>query len=532
MLDSEFFKDYKVLAGHRGLDKQIQGLTVLDAPDGYKWTKGREFIISSGYMFNSNPGYFEDYLSSNELKMHSAFGIKVERYFKTIPQKILQVFDENNVPLIDIPSKHAWMEICNAVNVLVMNKNIRQFKIGKINPINFSDSTYQVRKINIILNALEYEMNFPAMLYDLFNEKAYYSSVKFKEMSKNLKIEDFWNPSFNYSKEILCDNLKMVRYRFFDDRYEKPYSWITVPINVEGKIRAYFVVMEATELIDYFDQFAIRIGFVQLQSMYEQILVAQSIGYKGFTYFINKIATGKFKDRDSILNKASELNIDIGNRYYMAVMEQNNHDITLSGHSDVLMSNLRRTFSYHECRISLVEDNKCIFLYKTEENLSPKQEQDSFLKKLSNFSKRVELDLEKVQLSFGLSDVVGDIYEAERNYNRCLKALKIGPHLYPNCNLWTYSQLGAFAWIDIKDDEFEMMKIEIKALYENDENKELIETLRVYIECKMNYSLTSEKLFLHINTVRKRIEKITDLIDIDLNDATSRLKIELMLKLI
>lgn len=532
VLNSEFFKDFKVIAGHRGLDNQIQGLTVMDAPDGYKWTKGREFVISSGYMFASNPDCFEEYMKSAEIKRNAAFGIKIGRFVKQLSPETIKFFDENNVPLIDIPSQYAWMEIFNALNVLVMNKNIAKFNIGKINSVNFSDLTYQVRKINTILTAIESEMNFPAMLYDLVNEKAYYSSSKFKDLSKDLKTEDFWNPSFNFSKEILCDNLKMVRYRFFDGQYEKPYSWITIPINVAEKTRAYFVVMEATGVIDYFDQFAIRIGFVQLQAMYEQILVAQNIGDKGFSSFINNIATGKLSDRESILNKAYELNIDINNKYYIVIMEQKNHDITLSGHKDIIMNNFRRSFRYNECRMSFVEDNKCILLYKIDENQSHVQEIDSLYKKTINFSKRIELDLEKAQLIFGFSDILGDIYESERNYRRCLKALQIGPHLYPHCNLWIYSQLGAFAWIDIKEDEFEIMKRDIKALYESDVKDELIETLKTYIEHKMNFSLTAEKLFLHINTVRNRIEKISNLIDVDLNDTTSRMKVELLLKLI
>ncbi len=532
MLNSEFFKDYKVLAGHKGLDNQIQGLAVLDAPDGYKWTKGREFVISSGFVFKVKPEFLGEYLNSEEMKKQAAFGIKVDRYLKSVSQEMLKTFDDNNVPLIDIPSKYSWMEIYNAINVLVMNKNIRQFNIGKIRPMNFSDLTYRVRKINTILSALEYEMNFPAMLYDLMNEKAYYSSNKFKELSKDFKIEDFWNPSFNYSKEFLCDNLKMSRYRFFDDKYDKPYSWITVPIVVSDKIRAYFVVMEATELIDYFDQFAIRIGFIQLQAIYEQILVAQSLGYKGFSSFVNEIISGKLKDKNSIADKASELDIDVNDKYYMCVMEQSNCETPLIRHDDILTSNLRKSFGYNECRIAFIEDNKCVFLYKIDEKILYKQELEVLLKKILNFSKRLDVDLEKEKFIFGLSDIGGYIYEAERNYNRCLKTLKVGPCLCSDSNLWLYSQLGAFAWIDVKDDELNLMMNDIKILYKNDKDGILIETLRTYLECKMNFSLTAERLYLHINTVRRRIEKILNLIDVDLNDATSRLKIELLLKLI
>ena len=48
----------------------------------------------------------------------------------------------------------------------------------------------------------------------------------------------------------------------------------------------------------------------------------------------------------------------------------------------------------------------------------------------------------------------------------------------------------------------------------------------------MNYSLTAKQLFVHINTVRKRIEEIKDLINLDLENPMDRLKLEILLKLI
>ena len=48
----------------------------------------------------------------------------------------------------------------------------------------------------------------------------------------------------------------------------------------------------------------------------------------------------------------------------------------------------------------------------------------------------------------------------------------------------------------------------------------------------MNYSLTAKQLFMHINTVRKRIEEINDLVDFDIEDPLYRLKLEIILLLI
>lgn len=531
ILDSEFFSDYKVLAGRKGLEKQIQGITVLDAPDGFLWTRGREFVISAGYIFVQNPHLLEEYVQTEHLRNSACLGIKIGRYLKKIPDNILAEFDKHEVPLIQIPYRDSWMDIMNALNVEVMNKNIRQFKIDEIKSRKFFDESYHTRKINKILSAIEREMNFPAMLYDLSNEKVYYSSYRFNQASDNMNIENFWNPSFNYSKEILCDNLKMSRYRIFDDKYENPFSWITVPIIVDNKTKAYFVVIEAMGLIDYFDQFSIRIGFLMIQSMYEQILVAQSVSDNGFEKFINSMLDGKMTDKDDIINAANELNLNVSNKSYVAVMKQTNDDLILAGFRDILKSCLRSAFAPDYSKMTLIEDNKCLFLFKNDEDISEGKNIGLILEKLDNLKKRLELEIDGVNLVFGLSDKPDFIYEIKRNYSRAEQAVRIGKLLFPGDEFWRYSQLGAFAWLDIKDDEIDIMIKGMEFLSSDEENKDLVNTLKVYLESNMNYSLTAKKLFVHINTVRKRIEDITDRTELDLDNPMNRLKLEILLKL-
>lgn len=532
MLRAEFFKDFKVIAGQGGLDKQIQGIAILDAPDGYKWTKGREFVISSGYVFQQHPRLFEEYINSDIFREISGMGIKLDRYLKTIPDYITDVFNEYNIPLINIPMGPSWMEIMNQLNVLVMNKNIRQFRIGNINPKSFSNLTYQSRKINKILSQMEGEMNFPAMLYDLSSEKAYYSSPTFLELLEDIQIGDFWNPTIEVTKEILCDNLKMIRYRFYDDKYDKPYSWITVPITVGDKIKAYFVVVEATGLIDYFDQFALRIGFLLLQSLYEQILVAQSIGDIGFEKFITEIISDNLLDDEIIAKRAADLGLDINLNYYLILMKQERKEAHLVSYKNELKEAVSSSISHMEARMAMIDDNRCVFLLPIDNRISEKENLKLMKKSAEIFKKRIESKIEDINIVFGLSDNESTVYEIKRNYIRCEQTIKIGQILYPDEYYIKYSDLGVFAWMDIKEDELEIMSKDIKILIENPEHRELIETLKVYLECKMNYSLTAKQLFLHINTVRKRIEEINDLISFDIEDPMNRLKLEVLLKLI
>ena len=46
----------------------------------------------------------------------------------------------------------------------------------------------------------------------------------------------------------------------------------------------------------------------------------------------------------------------------------------------------------------------------------------------------------------------------------------------------------------------------------------------------MNYSLTAEKLFVNVNTIRRRIERVNEMVDIDWDNYFERVKIGLMLQ--
>ena len=531
ILKSESFKGFELLAGHGGLDNQIQGIAVMDAPDGFKWTHGRELLITTGYVFTQNPGLIEEIIESGDLKKISAAGIKLGRFVNEIPDHVIAAFNEYHIPLIRIPLEYSWMGIMNQLNVLVMNQSIRQFNIRNINPHNYSNVSYQVRKIHNILSQIEKEMNFPAMLYDQSNEKAYYSSPAYQTLSGPLETEDFWQPSFQHKKEILCNNLNMVRYRFFDEKYDRPYSWITVPITVGDKVEAYFVVIEATGLIDYFDQFALRIGFVLLQSLYEQMLIAQNIGDAGFEKFISDSLAGNLSNPEMIAKRATELNIDTNLTYYLVLMKQTNKEMHLSSYKDIVKSTVYTSIGYSGIRIAIIDENRFIFLIPADKSVSHEKNIElirGYFKELYN---KLERKVKRISLTFGISDIKDTIFEIKRNYLRCEKTITNGKLLYPENSYLSYSDLGAFAWMDIQEDEIEMMLMDLKELFAQDENKELIETLKVYLDCKMNYSQTAKNLYIHINTVRKRIEQINDQIQIDLDDPLNRLKLEVLLKL-
>jgi len=182
--------------------------------------------------------------------------------------------------------------------------------------------------------------------------------------------------------------------------------------------------------------------------------------------------------------------------------------------------------------MAVIDENDCVFLVQIEESLSKESNLALIRETAKKLQKRLKDEIAGFNLVFGISDISDTIYEIKKNYARCERAVRIGKLLYPNQDYFAYSELGIFAWLDIKEDELELMLRDIKQLVKEDKEKELVKTLKTYLDCKMNYSLTAKQLFVHINTVRKRIEEIKDLINLDLENPMDRLKLEILLKLI
>ncbi len=106
----------------------------------------------------------------------------------------------------------------------------------------------------------------------------------------------------------------------------------------------------------------------------------------------------------------------------------------------------------------------------------------------------------------------------------------MGKKLFPQNHIWDYEMLGPYAWIEIQEDELEAMLCRYRLLLQDERNREPLKTLKVYLENNMNFSVTAEKMYVHINTIRKRIDKMKELLDVSLDDRIARLKLEMLLQ--
>ncbi len=533
LLAQEYFKDFHVIAGHKGLSREVQGVAVMDAPDALRWTKGKELIMTSGYALSKEPHCLERNFQEGAAQLATGLMIKRQRYLDVIPEHVIELFDRHGVPLISMPFETAFMDVINQVNVAVMNQAFKCFRIRSDNPFQMSSLSFKERKIKKILQAVEAEMDFPAFLYDINEERAYYSSANFRNISEkfSLKDEDYWDPSREHSMHSLCEHMHMTRYRLIDPvNPDGPrISWVLIPIIMNDVTQAYFVVMESKDLLDYCDEYSIRIAFLELQSVYEQIMVAQSIGNIGFENFVLYALNYDEKDQDRLIYQASQHGISMSKKYICIMFAQTKNEAVSArderksfarGFSDSAVSKFGR--------MAFLDENRGIILWDAQEE--GKNDLEYFSGMLEEFRLKVKEKCNDMELEFAICRDKINLLTLKDGVKRCQKVMTMGERLFPGGHIWDYEMLGPYAWIDIQEDELEAMLGRYRLLLQDQKNRELLKTLKVYLENNMNYSITAEKMYVHINTIRKRIDKVKELLDVSLDDRILRLKLEMLLQ--
>ena len=330
---------------------------------------------------------------------------------------------------------------------------------------------------------------------------------------------------------ILCEHINMMRYRLIDPQSpDGPrISWILIPIVMNEVVQAYFAVMESKEFIDYCDEYSIRIAFLELQSVYEQIMVAQSVGNIGFENFILYALNYDEKDKDRLIYQASQHGIPMSKKYICMMFAQTK-DAAVNARDE--RKNFVRAFQDSSVskfgRFAFLDENNGMILWDTQEKDMCSLE---YLENvLEEFRLKVREKCSNMELEFAICRDSVDLLSLKKSVQKCQKVMTMGRKLFAEKQIWDYEMLGPYAWIDIEEEELEEMLSQYRILMEDEKNRELLKTLKIYLENNMNFSITAEKMYVHINTIRKRIAKIKELLDVELEDRISRLKIEMLLQ--
>jgi sugar diacid utilization regulator len=109
VLRMECLSQARVVAGERGLGREVYWITVGEEPDLPEWVFGGELILST--LFAVAPERREEYVKRLSDRGVAGLMLKPERFLGTIPEGILETAERESFPVAEVPIGVLWSRV-------------------------------------------------------------------------------------------------------------------------------------------------------------------------------------------------------------------------------------------------------------------------------------------------------------------------------------------------------------------------------------------------------------------------------------
>ena len=288
------FRNFRVVAGEGGIDREVGTVSVMDAPDIYKWMKGGEFLITTGYAVKDRPEYIRSLIINLDKGGAAALGVKFDRFIHDFPADALEAADELDFPIVSIPYEFAFTDVINPVLWEVVDKQARKLLYSESIHEAFTRMVLKDEEIPAILAFLRKHIHRETAFIDPRFSKVYFAS----ETDEDSSICQEWK-----QWDVDAGNRK--------ERTEG-YDFYRMHINEEEY--GHIILGERLEGFDEFfqDYYQIAIeqaGIILTLKIQKQMATAQ-IETEYREQFVQDILTGNIKSKEEIINRGRIYNWD------------------------------------------------------------------------------------------------------------------------------------------------------------------------------------------------------------------------------
>ncbi|MNR82002.1 Purine catabolism regulatory protein [compost metagenome] len=237
---------------------------------------------------------------------------------------------------------------------------------------------------------------------------------------------------------------------------------------------------------------------------------------------------------ETLHRRATYLGYQLSSSYWVLVVEYDvvpNEEL-LPDEVKRLASTLNSLLSFRQALV-ITQTQGATILYPVKEG-QPTLEKVQHL--AETIRQKVSGTTEGWTVSIGVGMLYPDLLSIPRAYREAQHAVKIGRALGGTHSITSFSELGIYRMLlqfaeSRNPNEFFCEALERLLEYDQQADKELVKTLRAFLECNGNLTETSDRLFIHRNTLKYRLERIRDITQIDLDDSENRLMLHLGLKM-
>jgi len=525
MLDFESLYESELIAGVKGLQKEVTGIMVMEAPDIESWGNLGQVCLTSFFALkNLSSTETEDFFVKANTIGIAAFIVKLDRLVQLIPEHFIQECNRNQIPLIKIQKETKYETIILNVMETLINKNKVLLDRYYVISNQFTNMALREPRLKDILSLLEDLIHNPVSFFKN-------SSIVYK--STNLELVDF----------RVIESTKLSKKRYTNFEYQRQvvihshlptnqYSQLLVDVPSLGSDGYRLIIHELNQKTTEEDFMAIEntVSFLQMELLKMYALQQQNLSHRN--EIINDLLYRRYQTEEELLEILNFLHFGKKDMFHIVIFDQSveNHSKKEKWEdSESIVKNLSNYITiYWKKFVSLVKKDRIIFIICDSD--SDRVFNEKITAAIHSFTSLTYYSHFSFNTGISNKSNVFDLPLAYKQANNILKILK---QTNEKNKIVSYRDLGVIQlFLETKNIDDLTKFVPDKILEIQKSNPELNKTLRVFLDHNQNFKTTAEELFIHPKTAKYRIERLIKLANINFENPEELLQINIGLRLL
>ncbi|WP_141499853.1 PucR family transcriptional regulator [Paenibacillus luteus] len=532
LLTSSIFLNAEVIAGRDGLlTRDVSSINIMDAPDIVTFLKQGDLLLTNGYILKDRQENLTEFIIGMHSKGCAGLAIKTKRFAISIPQEVLEEADRLRFPIIELSMIETTLgELFQQSISLILENKTHELHYALTIHKQFSDMIMQGNGLERIVDKLADLLAAPVLLFNRKHQVSasshHFDSVHMEqlpviaakalaELSGPLSAMSLCFPPILTSQHRQAELFPIQTYRH------------------DGCLLAFIPTYPPSSLSSLaLEQAAHVIG---LEMTKKQAVKERSRRYKN--EFFSDLIEGYIATEQEALHRGSKYGLQAdaasllivarpdqppsqGQRMLETVMEER-----LSADRDALYEILKAEFLGLDVTFVMFTKNDGFGVLVKQPSAC--WNEVLFVKQLERAAERM-YESDQISFSFGIGNPFNNVLDIGMSYKEAQKALQAGYQLKKQRFVQSYQTMDVSRLLRmLPQEELRLFYDEVfKALFNKEENdqNELLRTLRAFYDHHCQIIDTAKALFVHRNTVIYRLEKCEKLTGRRLKDPLESLR--------
>ncbi|HHW42926.1 MAG TPA: hypothetical protein GXX25_03790 [Desulfotomaculum sp.] len=496
---SVFSNGISIIAGRGGLNRPVNHVTVMEAPDFAEWVNGNEFILSTLYSFHNDIDLITDVVKQLAAKKIAALGIKINRFINEIPSPIISIADENNLPLFAVKREVKFREVISAISTEIIN---HQLSIIKDLNNRYEDLVSHILKgdnISTFIDLLGTDLRCSCLCISLSGE------VLASHFNKENNPKNFIDHAMQAIGELKKD----------DTTYTRIKDFYLFPCLVQNKVMGYVVVAYQGKMDDRaFLLTRQMVSFLSIKLLEKHLLIETE--QRMLASLVDEVLFRENTNEVKLRDRVKLLGLHPQEYHFVLILAFRNDTL-----DDILQISIRQWVS----RLKNIFPESAVFLKGNEiigivslPAKSPLLDKDVIKQNLLSL---VQEGAAKPhgEVDLGYSFPVKEMCRLKECYEQARKAIGIGRAFMPQSNVFFYGDFLKEALIlrGAGSHEYDLLIKQIidpLKKYDQKYNTELYPTLEKCL-CISSLEKVAQEMHIHISTLRYRLQRIHEITGVD-----------------